>query len=532
MESPGNDRPRDGTDIDKYTVFTHLSAPRAADYRRLLGLFAAKRREFVINLRHTELSADAGLDEEETEALLEQLHEWGNLDRAKDRADAMSIEAYYRAKWLYQLSERGEAAEQALAVFGDALGQRGELQSGALRKIIEFLAGIENVLGDNEPPADPAAVDVSSLLDLQSQLDQRFEEFTTQAQRFMRSLLGSIELHGLSEDDFLVYKDRLIEYLERFLHDLAVSGPEIADRVRRVERAGLPAHFPRIARLAREDALDPDDPGKLADELAHRRGRWNGLRQWFLGDANGRSQSEMLRARTREAIPAMLTALQSFHDRRESGSDRRRDWRQLARWFAETPSDAEAHRLWRVAFALAPSRHLRVNEETLDRREECEESPRTPWLEAEPMWLAPQLRAHGRSPSSAPPRPVVDLSEEREYLRQQAERENAQIAQAHAQLVTDGVVRLSAFAILDPAAFRLLLDLLGRAVTQAETGRAATVTSTDGSLEIALTPPADPSARASLRTTEGLLQGPDFSVSIQPAHSGAFAARDGGSSVA
>jgi uncharacterized protein (TIGR02677 family) len=73
----------------------------------------------------------------------------------------------------------------------------------------------------------------------------------------------------------------------------------------------------------------------------------------------------VLRASARSAIPALLQAIAALHDRRVSRTDRHTDLRTLAVWFAEAPSDQEAHRLWRIAFGLSSARHLRVTEETL-----------------------------------------------------------------------------------------------------------------------------------------------------------------------
>jgi len=503
-----------------YSVFTHLSTPNAADYRRVLNVFAQRRRSFIIHLRPMELSVELGIAEEEIVLLLDQLHHWGNLDRGKDYAEAKTIEVFYRVKWLYQLSERGEGAERALEVFDASLGQAGELQTGALRDIIRYLGAIAHQLEADDP-------DHGKLFQEMNHLNHRFDEFTTQAQRFMRSLQGSIELHSLSEADFLGYKEHLIEYLDRFVQDLVTSAGEIAALIRHVEGMGLRKRFPALARAARADALDPDDPEELEAEERRRSARWDGLRHWFLGDASGRSQAEMLRARTREAIPALLLAMQSFHDRRASGSDRRQDWLELARWFAQTSNEAQAHRLWRVAFCLTPSRHLRINHETLVRREEAAESARVSWLDAEPMWLEPQLRKSGRGPARGRAPDVIDLSRERELLRQLADEENRQIALAHEFLVHDGPLRLSAFGELDRAAFHLLLDLLGRLLTgisnaaNHEPGTPLRSQSSDGSLDITLLPPLVPDEEATIETSEGWLTGPDYQVEIRPTASAA-----------
>ncbi len=499
---------------ERFSVFAHLSAQRSEDYRSILEVFAERRREFVIHLRPSEIAAAGGLTEEELSPLLDQLHAWGNLDRGKDYVDATSIEEFYRVKWLYQLSERGEAAERALEVFDAALGQPGELQTVALREIVEYLEAIHRLLMETEG----GTPDFGKLHQQFTHLDQRFDEFTSQAQQFMRSLLGTIELHGLTQEAFLDYKEHLIDYLERFVQELVVSAHEIEQQIRAVEKAGLHSRWTDLARQARADALMPDSPEELAAEIKQREGRWEGLRQWFLGDADGRSQAEVLRARTREAIPALLVALQSFHDRRETGSDRQRDWRRLAQWFAETPDDGAAHRLWRVAFALTPARHLRINEESMARREQIDEGPRTSWLDAEPMWLEPQLRKSGRGPGAGRPPPVVDLSQERELLQRLAAEENAQIQRAHERLVRIDPMLLSDFEVLDPYAFRLLLDLLGRAASEAafsESENSVIVRSSDGALEIELAASPVSASMATLNTSEGILTGPNYQVAIR-----------------
>jgi uncharacterized protein (TIGR02677 family) len=504
--------------VQEYSVFTHLSSQKAEEYRRVLAAFSQARSAFVIHLRPSELARATGMAEEALEPVLGQLHEWGNLDRSRDHVDAASIEEFYRVKWLYQLSVRGEAAERALEVFEESIHQPGELQTEALRDIIDYLEAIRRLLGES---AGAGEADFGKFHQQFNHLDARFEEFTVQAQRFMQFLQSTIELHDLTLEDFIDYKDRLIDYLQRFVNDLITSASEIEQIVTALEAGGVRDRFAGIARRARADALDPNDPEMLAAERQRREDRWDGLRLWFLGDAGGRSQAETLRARAREAIPALLIALQSFHDRRESGSDRQRDWRQLARWFAEAPDDSAAHRLWRVAFAMTPARHLRINEETLERREQAGESVRTSWLEAEPMWLEPRLRKSGRAGSTGRVPEMVDLSRERELLRRMSAEENAQIARAHRLLARGEPMWLSDFAELESAAFDLLLDLLGRAMTAAA-GRSqdefpVVATSTDGSLCIELASPADPQRTVRICTSAGTLRGPDHRVTIRAA---------------
>ena len=131
----------------------------------------------------------------------------------------------------------------------------------------------------------------------------------------------------------------------------------------------------------------------VAHKLAEWRDRWSGLASWFVtADRRHPSQAELLRNRTRQAIPDLLATVGMLQDRRMGHSDRSADFRVLGAWFAETADDADAHRLWRAAFGLTSARHLTADQSA--------ESPDVPasmsWLDAPQTEIAPRLRATGR----------------------------------------------------------------------------------------------------------------------------------------
>jgi len=53
--------------MQRFSVFTHLSAQKAGDYRRVLSAFAAARSRFVIHLRPGEVARETGVPEPELE---------------------------------------------------------------------------------------------------------------------------------------------------------------------------------------------------------------------------------------------------------------------------------------------------------------------------------------------------------------------------------------------------------------------------------------------------------------------------------
>lgn len=286
---------------------------------------------------------------------------------------------------------------------------------------------------------------------------------------------------------------------------------------RPLTKFSIPSPFlPNRTQLA--DSLEQTNEIE-AQETARWEGRWYGLRRWFLGEAGGVSQAEILRARAREAIPALLFTLQNINDQRLTRSDRFSDWQTLALWFAEAPDEKDTHRLWRAAFGMASARHLQVNQETLDRRDQADEGPRTPWMEAEPVWITPRLRANGRVTVRSQATAVVDQSREKLELAHFAADEAAQIARAQRELACGRMMRLSDFGELEPVTFYLLLDLLGEALaTRTDPRQSVEAASMNGALLIRLGPAYDLESTAELVTTHGVLCGPDCEVTILYAH--------------
>jgi uncharacterized protein (TIGR02677 family) len=495
----------------KVKAFTYVTVANAWLYRAVTAAFVAAKERFRLHLRPADvLDALDGLpepvDRDRLDDALAQLVEWGNLSSHADTAEVASVEEFYRPRSLYQLTLAGEAAERALAVYDETLVRPGELQTAALGDIRDLL----RELADLATAAEPDAAKVHRAL---TTLRARFDELTDRAQTFMGSLQRTIDLQGVDLDAFLAYKDTLMDYLERFVSELVVATDEIAAAITAVDARHLDSLLALAAERELADALNPSDDDR-ADALERWRERWAGLRSWFLRDA-GPSQADELRARARSAIPALLLAVQSIHDRRVTRTDRVADLRALARWFAEADTDADAHRLWRAAFALAPARHLQVDTDTLDARDAEPVPAHTSWLAAPPLRLSPRLRATGRAARRGPPAAVIDRSAAKALLAEQAAAEAAQLDAARARLATGRPTRLSELGELDPDAFDLLLDLLAEALARkvAPGDRVAT-RSADGALEVVLEPTGDGS-EAAIRTAEGILRGPDHWITVR-----------------
>ena len=516
--------------------FAHLDAPLHELYRAIMTVFRDSKQRFVVHLRPEDVAdelrraAGPAAGHEQVDDALVKLEEWGNLRANPDTSRVTTVEDFYRTRYLYQLSREGEAAERALEVYDREMARRAELQAVALEDIRLRLRALR------ELPAEPDPAVVHSLL---LELSGRLDSLAANATAFMGSLQRTIELQDVDEETFLAYKDRLISYLERFVSELVVKSHDIATTLRGID-ASRAVQLLRIA--ARREAADaapgagppggegtgdarpgisavpsrsaapaPAEHDPVAEKLRDWENRWSGLWSWFVDDGPHQSQATMLRKRARKAIPDLLGTISVLQERRAGRSDRSADFRALARWFAEAPDAADAHRLWRAAFGLSPSRHLTGAAET--GAEAVTAS--TSWLAAPPVVIAPRLRATGQYQRRGGPVRIRDRSAEREHLARQVRAEREQTEAARSALATAEPARLSELGVLGDGEFRLFLRLLGEALSAGPPGPDGIIRTrtSDGTMEIVLRP-LDAGQAAEIITDDGVLRGPDHEIVI------------------
>lgn len=489
-------------------LFRHVAADKAALYRAVMETFAAAKRQFRLHLRPDEVKAEAQWPAdppalEEMQQALTQLVGWGNLQSQPDTARVSTLEDFYRARFLYSLTAGGEAAETGLAAFAQALARRGELQSVALEDILGRLSALRMLAG-GEP------IDVAKVHETLRDLVTVFTGLAENAQAFMAGLARTIELQRVDLQAVMAYKARLVDYLERFIGDLVTRSARIAHELAEL----APQAEDLLRTVAEREARDAAPDSEAAEVKLHAerldawRERWNGLRGWFVSDGRQQAQSELLRSQARAAIPRLLAAVAALNERRSGRSDRSADYRMLARWFTETTSDAEAHRLWRASFALNPARHLSLA------AADDEVAANASWADTPPIEIVPRLRERGQlARRGAPPR-VRDRSVERELLAQQLAAENVQVRAAWARLASGKAIRLSDLGRLNRHEFKLFLALLAEALSaQRHLDRAVERTTADGLLHIRLQPlPSHTQAR--LDTDLGRFSGRDHVITI------------------
>jgi len=501
----------------QYAPFAYLAAPKVAAYRRVMLTFIAAKEQFAVHLRPDDVAARmAGdiPDADELAGILDQLSspQWGNLLAFPDTSRVLTLEDFQRRRMIYQLSPAGEAAERALGVYDRTFGERGELQSVALQDIAAQLVALASAMRAE-------VLDVPLIHNGLRSLTSVFSDLAENATAFMGSLQRSIDLQDADLDAFIAYKDRLIGYIDRFISDLAVRGQRIAQELTGFSDSDVL----RMCDLVASRELEDRPPDEAADPEQERRvfadrwyGRWQGLVNWFVSTPTRKSEADLLRARARSAVPQLLQLVAILIERQSGRTDRSTDFLALAEWFAELPDDASRHRLWRSAFGLTPARHLSVPTDTADQWDNGGVKPGMAWSDAPPITISPRLRATGQWERRGPGVKILDRSEAKRFLAEQARETKAIADAARIRLAARTPARLSELGSLDEGEFRLLLLILGDATSALRTAGQAHMVSSDGGLTIHIRRP-DDGTRAVVKSPAGTLAGPDYALELEAA---------------
>jgi len=478
-----------------------------------MRVFIESKARFIPHLRPEEVfdaiqaSSRKNMGYAEIETALSKLCEWGHLQTHPDTSEVTTVEDFYKARYVIQITSQGEAAERAIELFQSSATEKGELQNNAVADILDLLRELKQISEEQTP--DPGRTHRNLIL-----LDHRFEQLAGRAQLFMSGLQRKIDLRVGELDQFASYTQRLIEHIEQFVSELVIASENIAQIVLSIESAGLEKLF----QIAAERSIGNDVEATPADRDENVRqwhSFWNRFRAWFIPTPGCPSNSDLLRGRARAAVRALLSVITSVNDRKISRIDGSNDFRVLARWFVAAESDEDAHRLWRVAFGLSPARHLIVNEATLDNHESQEISSDTSWLDAPPLQVSERFRASGIYSRTGRLSRIVDRTAEKEKLAAATHREALRILSAQDRFATNRRMRLSELAQLEAGEFDLFLDLLGEAVSASILDdEPSEILSNDGSLRITLEPTHD-GRSAVIQTPCGTFSGPDHWISIE-----------------
>ncbi|MEU7765705.1 TIGR02677 family protein [Nocardia sp. NPDC049190] len=430
-----------------------------------------------------ELPSTPRLTAAEIGPLLDQLHQWGVLQRSYDGTRAATLAEYRNRHYVYQFSQAGFQAYRAVAGVLDA-----RLDEAALSRLVlpELLADLHTLAAANR------ADDAERVYRTLRRLDAALSDMAARAAHFYLGLGDLVRTTEITPESFLTHKDALLAHMREFSLDLARFTPRLAAAIREIEETGVEELIARAA--------DCDERVLLSrtQRQADWRARWDGLRTWFVassGEAAGSTEAERLREATMSAIAAVLSLLRRVTETRRGGVSRESALRHLASWFTAAPTVDSAHALFDAVFGLGRPRHLAMEHPDADLVPAIRS-----WWDAPPLEISRTLAETGRPPSAGAPARIHRNDASIRRLREaQLEAQRARAAAARSLAAADVYDR-----VLDERETEVLLHLLDAASTAwvPVRGRVAGTTGSDSGVTLTVS---EHEGSTVVRTARGLL---------------------------
>lgn len=475
----------------------YVNADNVVRYRAIMRFFYQEYKRLRYWMKPEEIYEgvqawgvmSGGYTLEQCVADLEQLEQWGNLASRHDGGRASTLEEYLRKKMQYLLRPYSIEIERLLESLEKVTGYGGSLEATLFDSIADKLFDIRRMDWESSPEA---------ALELWTSLYGAFTRLHENAADYIASLQTAKAEEMMVAETFLVFKDRLTNYLQNFIMALQRSAYKIEGNLERIGTNIQDLFFEKVteAELAKprlEDAPEKDDL------LAEMKQGWANLTRWFLGDGFSPSELTLLERATKDAIARIVRSVTRMQERKRSGVSRKKELEHLALWFSRLGDLDEAHRLAGYAFALFPSRHLQGEDlRTSDRADLS-------------MWdEAPTIRTlRSRSRKRTGRQETEPVPEHEERKRQQREavlQRQAEEWQEIQALIGGGRLQLSKLGTVTAKARLRLLYWIGRCSAAANHAFV-----TPEGLRVAIRNPGTAS-RTTLVAEDGELELPDYEL--------------------
>ena len=279
---------------------------------------------------------------------LDTLTKWGNLATIQDTRHVSSIEEFKNKKFRYQLTETTVEIERMVVRLENLFIEGASLEPTLLERLRYSLAKIE----------DMSDMGTEKICSWWNDLNNDFIRLNQNYQDYMRELNSVKAEEMMKTREFLVFKDRLIEYLRSFVKSLQINVSAIEQILRGVHPDTIRRILEQVT--AYEMSIPRIDIEVDEERIFERmQGRWDNIRKWFIGNNGAESESMKVFDTTNEVIRKITRYANRLSEQSNNGANRKEEYRKLANMFAKCKNMNEAHKLAAVAFGIEKPLHLK-----------------------------------------------------------------------------------------------------------------------------------------------------------------------------
>ena len=304
----------------------YLNVENTDRYRPIIRLFYLKYEKLKYWLYQEEIFEELREDPYFSEYTMEQCQQdltalagWGNLVTIQDTRKVTTIEEFKNKKFRYQLSEVAVEIERMAIRIENLFIEGSSLEPTLLERLRIYIGKLEEIGSEKE----------EVLYGWWNDLNNDFIRLNQNYQDYMREL-NSVKAEELMKTkEFLLFKDRLIEYLRSFVKSLQINATSIEQKIRAVKKETMDNILKRVTAYEMSiPRIDMElDEKMIYDKM---QGRWVSITEWFAEKEGLESEAGKVFDTTNEIIRKITRYAARISEMSNQGANRKgeyKNWR-------------------------------------------------------------------------------------------------------------------------------------------------------------------------------------------------------------
>ncbi len=339
---------------------SYLSAQKAVQYRTIMRIFYREYEKMHFQLYKEDILEllrripdFEDYDMEQLKLDLETLIKWKNLTPIQDPGRANTIEEYKNKQYRYVMSEYAVEIERLTIRLENIFVESGNLSTNLFVRLARSLEETEEVEGRSYKETN----------EWWSNLQEDFKRLNRNYQDYLREFYSGKSDKLMKSLEFVLHKDRFIQYLNEFIQELQKHSRRIA---KLLTQKGAQIEGRLLERVIQSEM---EIPHALSERQADMEegirenvwGKWYSLKSWFLDSAEHECECHKILIITNDIIANIIRNAALILQVQNWGVSRKDDYRKFLELFLEADSLEDAHRISAHVFGIQNIAHLKEN---------------------------------------------------------------------------------------------------------------------------------------------------------------------------
>lgn len=336
----------------------YLNTENAWRYRAIMRTFYLESQKANIRLNKPQLLSllrtDARFAEYTADQLEQDLNflcERRNLVAIQDPHRPTSIAEYKNKQFSYSMSQAATEIERMTLALEEL-----DLRTAGFTPQL-----YDRILDDIEQMSSLSGQDGKALNEWWELLQRDFFQLSSRYQDYLRDFHSSHAEHLLQTAEFLLYKDKVVQYLREFVLELQRHAEKTRKMLISLSPQTIDTLLEQVydARLKEANGLLIERREGYAAAMRDQiYGFWNSFYHWFVPDASGQSDSQHVMEVANEIIQRILMNAELIIQAHSGGANRKGEYKKFLELFAACPSTEDAHRLAGLVFGAQRAVHF------------------------------------------------------------------------------------------------------------------------------------------------------------------------------